>query len=76
MWSSFKSWWYWNVSSKYDSIDLFVYIFYPALVVALIIVMIGENKERKEFTVACEAKGGVAVKADRKFVCIDKEVIK
>ena len=74
--NSIKSWWYWNVSSKYDAMDLFVFTYFPALVILIICMAISEGRERKEFTAQCSVKDGVVIKDNRKLYCIDAKVIK
>lgn len=72
---SMKSWWYWNVSTKWDSLDLFVFVFYPCLLALLIFVMFEEHQEKMAFATECSAKGGVVVKGNG-LLCIDKSAIK
>jgi len=50
MWKTFKSWWYWNISSKYDGIDIFMFIGFPLMIVLFIFIAIGLHNEKKELS--------------------------
>lgn len=76
-WRSVSSWWYWNVSSKYDVLDLFIYTFYPLLIAAILWIALDEHKQRTTYSAVCEAKGGVVLKSDKKYICVDlKDILK
>lgn len=71
--SKFKSWWYWNVSSKYDSLDLFVYTGFPLLIAAVVFLAAIDADKRSYFKQQCESKGGVLISTQRGHHCIDKQ---
>lgn len=77
MWSRFKSWWYWNISTKYDALDLFVYTYFPFVVFLMVLAMYNSYEHRKEFLAYCESKNGVVVKGvDKQYHCMSKEAVK
>lgn len=74
-WASIKSWWYWNISSKYDSLDVFVFVFFPLMVVGMIVLGYCGIVEKRELSAQCEVKGGVLVSTHKKYYCLNKEVV-
>jgi hypothetical protein len=75
MWKTFKSWWYWNISSKYDGIDIFMFTGFPLMIVLFIFIVIGLHNEKKELSAECEKNGGVLVSTHKQYYCIDKKVL-
>ena len=75
MWKTFKSWWYWNISSKYDGIDIFMFTGFPLMIVLFIFIAIGLHNEKKELSAECEKNGGVLVSTHKQYYCIDKKVM-
>jgi len=74
-WTSIKSWWYWNVSSKYDATDAFVYIGFPLMIVGMIYVAYLVHQNNQELVAACEAKGGALISTQTRRFCVDKEAL-
>lgn len=72
---SIKSWWYWNITSKYDGLDIFMFTFFPLLIVAMIVVGVMVHEEKKQNASICESKGGVLMSTHRSYYCIDVKAI-
>ena len=47
-WQRIQSWWYWNVSTKYDAVDLFVFTYFPFLVIMSICGMIQSYNDKQK----------------------------
>lgn len=73
--ANIKSWWYWNVSTKYDSLDLFVFVFFPAMIVLMLWMGFTDKIDKQHKTADCEAKGGVLISTKKVDYCIAKEAL-
>lgn len=72
---SLKSWWYWNICSKYDSSDYMLFVFLPIMLIMMGGLAFAAVAERREIAVACEAKGGYLISTHKRYVCLDKNVV-
>lgn len=70
-----KSWWYWKVSSKYDATDIFMFTFFPCMIVAMLGLGYVGMIEKDQLARECEEKGGALVSTHKRHVCVDKKVI-
>ena len=71
----FQSWWYWNVSSKFDCVDLFATFWFPFMCVVCIWGIWDSAKEQDRFALQCRAKDGIVLQGQNGYVCVDKKFI-
>jgi len=71
-----KSWWYWNVSSKFDTADLIALIWFPFMCIVCIWGIVDSYNETEKFSIQCEQKSGIVMKGLDQLICVDKSLVK
>ena len=71
----FQSWWYWNVRSKCDWVDIFASVWFPIMIVVCIWGIWDSTNEAEKFASQCEQKNGITLQGQNGYVCVDKKSI-
>ena len=76
MCKTFKSWWYWNVRSKLDTVDIIAVFWLPVMTVICIWAIWSGADKADKFAEQCQEKNGVVLQGQNGYVCLDKNLIK